>query len=167
MPHIDLPALPGITALMARRPDTARPLNQLAETLLRGPSPLSRAQRETIATHVSRGNQCSFCTQSHAAIARQLGAEEPDALLTALLAIADKVRVDGRSVTDDDIAAARRAGAGDEEIHDTVLIAAAFCMFNRYVDGLGTHAPADPAVYAEQGRIIAENGYYPGVLAGT
>ena len=54
------------------------------------------------------------------------------------------MRADGRAVTEELVAAARDAGATDVEIHDTVLIAAAFCMFNRYVDGLATFAPTDP-----------------------
>ena len=85
--------------------------------------------------------------------------------LRALLAIAAKVKVDGRSVTADDVAAARREGATDIEIHDTVLIAAAFCMFNRYVDGLATWAPTDPAVYEERARLLVEHGYVAPVPA--
>ena len=62
-------------------------------------------------------------------------------------------------MTADDIARARAEGATDVEIHDTVLIAAAFCMFNRYVDGLATLTPADPAAYDDMGRRMAEHGY--------
>ena len=159
MPHIDLPPLPGIAALLAGHPHTAAPLNSLAETLLRGPSPLSPAERETIAAYVSRANNCTFCAETHGAVARHLGAEEPDARLTALLAIAEKVRVDGRSVTSGDVAAARDAGATDQAIHDTVLIAAAFSMFNRYVDGLATLTPHNPEQYDHHARALAENGY--------
>ena len=159
MPHIDLPPLPGITALFAGYPETAAPLSSLAETLLRGPSPLTPAQREIIADHVSRGNECTFSTQSHGSVARHLCGDASDPLMQALLAIADKVRVDGRTVTDDDVAAAREAGADDRTIHDTVLIAAAFCMFNRYVDGLGTQAPTDPARYEQHAAVLAEHGY--------
>ncbi|GIM94807.1 hypothetical protein [Paractinoplanes toevensis] len=93
-------------------------------------------------------------------MARRLaGDAEPDALLTALLAIAEKVRVDGRTVTADDVARAREAGADDQAIHDTVLIAAAFCMFNWYVDGLGTLIPEDPATCEQRVRHLAEHGY--------
>jgi AhpD family alkylhydroperoxidase len=160
VPHIDLPPLPGIAGLLAAHPDTAAPLNSLAETLLRGPSPLTPAQRETIAAHVSRGNECTFCAETHGAVARKLGADDtPDPLMDALLAIADRVRVDGRSVTTDDITRARDAGADDRAIHDTVLIAAAFSMFNRYVDGLATFTPTDPAQYDRHAAALAENGY--------
>ncbi|WP_433796895.1 carboxymuconolactone decarboxylase family protein [Actinoplanes sp. CA-252034] len=161
MPHIDLPPLPGIAGLLAGFPQTAGPLNDLAETLLRGPSPLSPAQRETIAAYVSRRNECTFCAETHGAVARRLGAADPDPLMDALLAIADRVRVDGRSVTAADIDQARAAGADDRTIHDTVLIAAAFSMFNRYVDGLGTLTPSDPAVYEKHAHNLAENGYLP------
>ena len=161
MPHIDLPPLPGIAGLLAGHPHTAGPLNALAETLLRGPSPLSPAQRESIAAYVSRRNGCTFCAETHGAMARYLAPPpaDPDPLLQSLLAVADKVRVDGRSVTADDIARARAAGADDQAIHDTVLITAAFSMFNRYVDGLATLAPADPAMYDQRGRRLAETGY--------
>jgi uncharacterized peroxidase-related enzyme len=167
VPHIDLPPLPGIAGLLAGHPDTAGPLNSLAEALLRGPSPLTPAERETIAAYVSRRNECTFCAETHGAVARHLarddgsGPADTDAKLNALLAIAEKVRVDGRSVTADDVARARDAGADDRAIHDTVLIAAAFSMFNRYVDGLDTLTPTDPARYEQRARILAENGYLP------
>jgi uncharacterized peroxidase-related enzyme len=173
VPHIDLPPLPGIAGLLAGHPETAGPLNSLAEALLRGPSPLTPAQRETIAAYVSRRNECAFCAQTHGAVARHLAGgdgsgpapgDDPagaDPMLRALLPIAEKVRVDGRSVTADDVARARDAGADDRAIHDTVLIAAAFSMFNRYVDGLDTLTPTDPARYEQRARILAENGYLP------
>ena len=160
MPHIDLPPLPGIAGLLAAHPGVAAPLNDLAEALLRGPSPLTPAQRETIAAYVSRGNGCEFCAETHGAVARELGGADPgDALLRALLAIADKVRVDARSVTADDIAEARAAGADDRAVHDTVLIAAAFSMYNRYVDGLATLLPDDPSHYDRHARALAAGGY--------
>jgi alkylhydroperoxidase family enzyme len=79
--------------------------------------------------------------------------------MKALLAIADKVRRDGRLVQAADVDVARAAGADDKAIHDTVLIAAAFCMFNRYVDGLGTWAPKEPTHYEESGKRLANEGY--------
>ena len=175
MPHIPVPDdLPGIRGLLAFRPETGRALSALAEALLVGDSPLSRGERETIAAFVSHRNACRFCTESHAAAARHLLGEQcesVDAVLTdvasapvsaklkALLAIAAKVQRGGPIVTSDDVAAARAEGATDQDLHDTVLIAAAFSMFNRYVDGLATLTPSDPAAYAEMGRRIAEHGY--------
>jgi uncharacterized peroxidase-related enzyme len=175
VPHIPIPEhLPGIRGLLAFRPETGRSLSALADALLVGASPLSRGERETIAAYVSRRNECGFCTDSHAAAARHLLGDQCDtvdavladvasapvsAKLKALLAIAAKVQRGGRIVTDDDVATARAEGATDRDIHDTVLIAAAFSMFNRYVDGLATLAPSDPAAYAEMGRRMAEAGY--------
>ncbi|MDI6097217.1 carboxymuconolactone decarboxylase family protein [Actinoplanes sp. NEAU-A12] len=167
MPHIDLPPLPGIAGLLAGYPQTAGPLNSLAETLLRGPSPLTPAQRETIAAYVSGRNECAFCARTHDAVARRLrrddgsgsSSAETDPLMVALLAVADKVRVDGRSVTAEDVAQARAAGADDRTVHDTVLIAAAFSMFNRYVDGLDTLTPTDPSAYDRHAQALAEHGY--------
>ena len=175
MPHIQLPAgEPGIIGPLSAYPETRRPLNDLANALMTGASSLTRAERELIAAHVSAGNECSFCTSAHAAAARHLLPEQSDLVdtvlhrdtaapidekLQALLLIADKVRRDGRLVTEEDIDRARRAGADDKAIHDTVLIAAMFCMFNRYVDGLATWTPSDPAIYDEIGARIATQGY--------
>jgi uncharacterized peroxidase-related enzyme len=175
MPHIDLPeGLPGITSALAFRPETAKPLLALAEELLRGPNSLTSGEREMIATFVSVRNDCYFCQTSHrAAAAYHLGGnyELVDAVradyrnapvsakLKALLTIAGKVQQSGRNVTAEDVAAAREEGATDREIHDTVLIAAAFCMFNRYVDGLATFTPTDPGQYDEMGARMATQGY--------
>ena len=175
MPHIALPdGLPGILGPMAIRPETAKPMNELAEFLLRGPNSLTRADRELIATRVSAGNDCHFCQSAHGAVAaHHLGDDgelvtqvklDPAAApvsdkLRALLAIADQVRKSGLEVTQEAVAHARDAGATDLELHDTVLIAAAFCMYNRYVDGLATWAPADAADYREHGVELAERGY--------
>jgi uncharacterized peroxidase-related enzyme len=173
--HIKLPeGAPGIVGPMIAYPETQVHRSGLAETLLRGPSSLSSAERELIASVVSSRNECYFCTQSHAAAAREHFGKDrglvdlalADATspavsekMKSLLAIAEKVRVDGRLVEASDIARARAAGADDKAIHDTVLIAAAFCMFNRYVDGLGTWAPKDPAHYEESGKRLANDGY--------
>ena len=78
--------------------------------------------------------------------------------MRALLDIAGLVRVDGRLVSDEAVASARAEGATDREIHDTVLIAAAFCMFNRYVDGL-TPVPDDPAQYELSAAHLVAHGY--------
>jgi uncharacterized peroxidase-related enzyme len=174
MPHIDLPeGLPGISAGFTFRPETAKPMRELAHVLLHDANSLTPGERELIATYVSSRNECHFCQSSHAAAAAaHLGDAslvehvKTDFLsapvspkLKALLAIAGKVQQDGKLVTAADVEAARVEGATDLEIHDTVLIAAAFCMFNRYVDGLGTWQPHDPEMYARMGRHLADEGY--------
>lgn len=175
MAHIDLPAgMPGIRGLMMYRPDTAAPINQIVNVLLQGPSSLTKGEREMIATRVSTLNECKYCSSIHGAVARaHLGddaplveqvAHDPESApvslkLKTLLRIAAKVQRDGRQVTEADVAAARAEGATDLEIHDTVLIAAVFCMCNRYVDGLGTWAPDDRATYDKSGAFRAANGY--------
>lgn len=181
MPHIKLTeGIPGILGPMAFRPETAKPLNELAEVLLRGPNSLSPGERELIATYVSSQNDCFFCQTVHGAVAaHHLQGNEvlvfetkhhPETApisskLKALLAIAGKVQKGGQYVRTEDIDRARQNGATDIEIHDTVLIAAAFCMYNRYVDGLATWAPQDPEMYRQQGARLAEHGY-TGSLAG-
>jgi uncharacterized peroxidase-related enzyme len=174
MPHIALPdGLPGISAGFAYRPETAKPMRELAHLLLHEPSTLTAGERELIATYVSSRNCTQFCEASHgAAAASHLGgyatveavktdfqAAPISAKLKSLLHIAGKVQQDGKLVTSADVAAARREGATDLEIHDTVLIAAAFCMYNRYVDGLGTWQPTDPEMYTQMGKHLAEQGY--------
>jgi uncharacterized peroxidase-related enzyme len=171
---VDEKMFPGITGPMRFRPETAGPLNALAEALLRAPNSLPAGERELIAAYVSGLNECTFCCSSHSAFAAaQLEAGMPlvedtrvdpnSAAITpklrALLGIAGAVQKSGRAVTPELIAAARAQGATDIEIHDTVLIAAAFCMFNRYVDGLGTFAPTDPQDYLPMARRIVEHGY--------
>ena len=174
MPHIDLPQhLPGISAAFAFRPETAKPMRELAHVLLHEPNSLPAADRELIATYVSSLNDCHFCQASHgAAAACHLGdagvvasvkadpAQAPiSEKLRRLLNIAAKVQRGGKHVTAADVQAARDCGATDVEIHDTVLIAAAFCMYNRYVDGLATWQPRDDAAYAQMGEHLAREGY--------
>jgi uncharacterized peroxidase-related enzyme len=181
MAHIILPeGLPGITGPFAFRPETAKPMRALAEFLLRGPNTLSSSDREILATYTSSQNDCHFCQTSHgAAAAHHLGAESEltanfaliaeikrdfesapiSSKLKALLNIAGHVQQGGKRVTIEDIARARAEGATDTEIHDTVLIAAAFCMYNRYVDGLATWAPQEQEAYIPMGARMAHQGY--------
>jgi uncharacterized peroxidase-related enzyme len=165
MPRIGLPEeIPGLRGLLNVNPVTGGKVMELFHQLLRGPGPLSFVDRERIATHVSRFNQCEFCFRSHDATVRALEADEVTAApvtpkLEALLGLAEAVARGGDQVSDDHVEAARRAGAGDEEIHDAVLIAAAFCMVNRYVDGLGAITPHDDATYDATGLRLATQGY--------
>lgn len=175
MAHLDLGNdHPGIGGLLTYRPQTARPLMQLAEVLLRADSTLSRGERELIAAYVSRLNECEYCTNSHreCAAAQLPGGHEQvrqvlddpttagvSAKLKALLHIARLVQQSGRLVAEEDVGRARAEGATDVEIHDTVLIAAAFCMYNRYVDGLGAATPEDPAAYAAMAVELVRDGY--------
>jgi uncharacterized peroxidase-related enzyme len=173
--HISVPeGIPGIRSLLAFRPEVAGPLGALADELLHKPNSLSRGERETIAAHVSALNGCAFCHNSHAAVAschlgdggEVVAAVVADAegapvspKMKALLAIATRVQRGGLEVGESDIARARAQGATDKELHDTVLIAAAFCMFNRYVDGLRAFTPTDLAGYRERAQFVAEHGY--------
>jgi uncharacterized peroxidase-related enzyme len=175
VPHIAVPeGIPGIRSLFAFRPEVAAPISALADVLLHAPSSLTRGERETIAAYVSALNDCAFCHNSHAAVASCHHGDEgaivasvvadPEQApvspkMKALLAIAARVQRSGREVRETDIARARGEGATDIEIHDTVLIAAAFCMFNRYVDGLGALTPTDLAGYRDRARYVAEHGY--------
>ena len=180
MAHIELNNdLPGIRGLMAYRPETEAPLNFLAETLLRDDNnTLTRGERELIGAYVSYLNDCFFCQNVHGAMAgHYLGCDiqQIDAIkenfetsaisdkMKALLNIAGSVQKGGKHVTELQIEEARENGATDTEIHDTVLIAAAFCMFNRYVDGLATWAPTDRQFYTNRAPQRAVEGYQSSV----
>lgn len=167
---------PGIVELLFYKGTTGRALSNLAQTLLHGPSGLSSGERELIASYVSKLNDCEFCYNSHSAaanahfnddgeIVRNVAAGVNEAPISgkmkALLSIAGKVQQSGKAVSPEDINLAKEQGADDQDIHDTVLIAAAFCMYNRYVDGLGT-IPAREDEYAAMGQRLAKKGYkYP------
>jgi uncharacterized peroxidase-related enzyme len=174
VPHIALPTgMPGIRGPMAFRPETAKPLNELVDVLLHGPGTLTPGERELVAAFVSSRNDCRYCHTVHGAVAaHHLGDERVadqvksdyegapiSAKLKALLAVAAKVVEGGKCVTTEDVARARSFGATDAELHDVVLIAAAFCMFNRYVDGLATWAPDDPDFYRTRAAVLARDGY--------
>ena len=175
MAHIKVEeGIPGIRSLVMFRPETGKPLYELAQVLLRGESPLTEAERELIAAYVSDRNDTMFCLMSHAAASRHLYGNDKNIVddvlkdmqhsqvsdkLKSLLNIAGKVQILGKEVTEEDIAEARKQGANDREIHDTVLIAATFSMYNRYVDGLESFTPTDPKEYEEMGKRMAENGY--------
>jgi uncharacterized peroxidase-related enzyme len=175
MAHIPVPeGVPGIRSLVMFRPETGRHLYELAQILLRGDSPLSEAERELIAAYVSSRNECLFCMSSHAAAARYLFKDKKQVVdfvlndydsapisdkLKSLLTIAGKVQQNGKAALEEDVTAARKHGANDRDIHDTVLIAATFSMFNRYVDGLASLTPTDPKAYEEMGERMVEKGY--------
>lgn len=176
MPHINLPKeYPGVRSLFMFRPETSGPLNGLVQTLLHDPHPsLTQGERELIASYVSSLNACKYCTAAHSAIAahhlknaqlvKDVIADPTNASISkkmkALLNIAAKVQKSGKEVTPADVDAAKQEGATDIEIHDTVLIAATFCLFNRYVDGLATWAPDDQSIYDRIGKQRAEEGYF-------
>lgn len=174
MPYIPLEEhLPGITGLLEYRRDTAEPIRELTQVLMRGPSTLSEAERELLATIVSHRNECVFCATAHTAAADVLLGEHDTCekikkdISTAplsdkmkkLLIIATQVQQGGTSVSKAAIEEAKATGATDVEIHDTVLIAALFCMYNRYVDGLATITPDDPSFYRGLGERLKQNGY--------
>jgi uncharacterized peroxidase-related enzyme len=165
--------LPGITGLLEYRKDSAQPIRELTHLLLRGPSTLTQGERELIATIVSYNNECRFCTTAHTAAAdlllgecdttekikRDVETAPVSEKMKALLTIARQVQQSGKSVTDESVLRARQAGATDLEIHDTVLIAALFCLYNRYVDGLSTVAPTEPDFYKRLADRIVNHGY--------
>ncbi len=174
--HIKVaPDVPGIIGPMLAYPETAKYLNGLAETLLRRESPtFSKTDRETIAGLVSYLNNCVFCSESHAEVANAHAGKKGHAQtawskdnwnqfsprMQALMKIAEKVQKDARTVQPNDVEAAKAAGATEADVHDTVLIAAAFCMYNRYVDGLGTFTPPrGDGSYVQMGQHLKNVGY--------
>jgi len=178
-----LPEYPGILAAMMISPALAAPLRALADMLLVKPfagSTLNRADREMIATAVSAGNDCFYCMDTHGAFATALLQEHglsgstaearTEALksgrvsalsekLQALIGVAMVVREHGRKLRSVDVESARDAGATDEDVQLAVLIASAFCMYNRMVDGLRARTPADVSAHYARAKQIAQFGY--------
>ncbi len=175
MPHIDLRSdLYGITSLLDFRKEAAEPLCELTQLLLRGESTLTESERELIAAYVSYLNECTFCTAAHATASCLLpggdaslmesassGIDQMDTTIKikSLLKLAAKVQQGGLTMTMEDVHHAKNNGATDIEIHDTVLIAALFCFYNRYVDGLATRTPENPLFYEALGQRITSRGY--------
>lgn len=174
MPHIPLPDhLLGITGLLEYRLDTAMPIRELTQLLLRGESTLSQGERELIAALVSSRNETNFCNAAHTKAADMLLGDDTTAAavkadietapvsekMKALLQIAALTQRSGLAVTPEAVARAQAAGATDREIHDTVLLAALFCLYNKYVDGMATVTPTDPAYYEVLGDRIVNRGY--------
>jgi uncharacterized peroxidase-related enzyme len=176
-----LPDVPGIIAAIRLTPGLGIHLRGLADELLVNDFPgttLVRAQREMLATAVSAGNDCFYCMDSHGAFATALlettGSAELlplidaikvgssdgfDAKMSALLHIARTVRRNPRELTSADVAAAIDAGAVDADVQLAVLIAAAFSMYNRMVDGFRAQTPPTPEAYRARAGEIAAHGY--------
>jgi uncharacterized peroxidase-related enzyme len=176
-----LPDVPGIGAAMRLTPNLGLHLRGLADELLVNDFPgatLRRDERELLATAVSAANDCFFCMDSHGAFATALlergGATERlplidivktgssdglDPKVRTLLHIARTVGRDPLELTKEDVAAAQGAGASEADVQLAVLIAAAFSMYNRMVDGFRARTPGDPAAYRERAGEIAERGY--------
>ena len=176
-----LPDAPGITAAMGLTPGLGVHLRGLADEVLVHDFPgatLRRAEREMIATVVSAGNDCFYCMDSHAAFATELLSRDGDAARTplvdellvgaldgfdpkmrALLHVASIVRHNPLELTAADVEAATSAGATDGDVQLAVLIASAFSMYNRLVDGLRAMTPPTTDPYGEPARRIAEHGY--------
>jgi uncharacterized peroxidase-related enzyme len=176
-----LPDAPGIVAAMRLTPGLGVHLRGLADELLVNPFPgatLQRVEREMLATAVSAANDCFYCMDSHGAFASALLERdgEPERLpvidglkvgssdgvgpkMTALLEIARTVRRDGRALSSSAVDAALHAGASDADVQLAVLIAAAFSMYNRMVDGFRAKTPPTPDAYRPRAAEIAEHGY--------
>lgn len=176
MPYIPLKdELPGVTGLLDYRKDSALPIRKLTHLLLRGKSTLTEGERELIAAVVSDGNKCQFCTSAHTATADMLLGDKETSekvkhdldnasvsdKMKALLTIAKAVQRNGNEVTSKMVEKAKKQGATDRELHDTVLIAALFCLYNRYVDGLNTVTPEEPGFYDRLAHVLVDKGYLP------
>ncbi len=173
MAHIELPeGAFGIRGPMMVRPEVAIHLNELASVLLHDEHTLSKADREFIGTAASAANNCEYCSNIHAAITAAHAGSTRVAILesaasettsdnkvAALASLAKLVTQGGKAITEEAISRARSAGATDTEIHDSILIGASFCMFNRYVDGLATPTPNAHEAYDTMARERAAKGY--------
>jgi uncharacterized peroxidase-related enzyme len=176
-----LPDVPGILAAMHLAPALATHLRGFADALLVEDYPgstISRAERELIATAVSAGNDCFYCMDSHGAFASELLSRDDAAgvaalvdgiklgtsagvspKLAALLEIARGVQRNPRAVMRSEVEGALAAGATGADTQLAVLIAAAFCMYNRMIDGLRAPTPPSAEAYRHRASQIADHGY--------
>lgn len=174
MPHVTLNSdLPGITGLLNTWPEPGAPIRDLTQFILRGENSLTEGERELIASMVCVGNECQFCSNAHiSAAARYIGSKETvntilnqpfggivSDRIAHLLAISQAVGRSGSLVNQEMIDAAKNAGATDVEIHDTVMIAALFSLYNRYVDGLATELPENESYYEVLADRLTTSGY--------
>ena len=179
--------VPGIGVAMRLTPGIGIHLRGLADEVLVNDFPgatIKRHEREMIATAVSAANDCFFCMDSHAAHAsallerEQATHREPmldiikagssdglDPKMQALLHVARTVRAAPLRLTEADVAAAHDAGASEGDVQLAILIAAAFSMYNRLVDGFRARTPADTGVYGMRAAEIADHGYSGAVPA--
>ena len=182
-----LPDVPGILTALTLTPALCVHLRGLADELLVDDfagATISRHQREMLATAVSAANDCFYCMDSHGAFASallerndateqlalvdtiKLGSSDGfDPKMQALLHIARTVRGEPRDLTTTDVQAALDAGASDQDVQLAVLIAAAFSMYNRIVEGFRARTPPTAEVYRERAGQIAEHGYSDGRIA--
>jgi uncharacterized peroxidase-related enzyme len=176
-----LPDVPGIGVAMRLTPGLGIHLRGLADELLVHDFPgatISRAEREMLATAVSAANDCFFCMDSHGAFATALleasgsthlaslvdeiktgSSEGFDTKMQTLLHIARTVRREPRDLTSADVAAARAAGAADADVQLAVLVAAAFSMYNRMVEGFRAKTAPSADAYRARAEEIAAHGY--------
>jgi uncharacterized peroxidase-related enzyme len=175
-----LPDAPGILAAMQLAPGLGAHLRGLADELLVNDFPgstLTRGERELLATAVSAGAGCVYCMDSHSAFAEELlsaGGAKPDGVidsvttggdagrgprLSALLHIARTVGRRALDLSRADVDRATTAGASDGDVQLAVLIASAFSMYNRMVDGLRARTPPTREAFRDRARQIAEHGY--------
>ncbi len=176
-----LPDAPGILAAIRLTPGLGVHLRGLADELLVNDFPgatISRPEREMLAAATSAANDCFYCMDSHGAFATAL-LERDDATelvplvdelklgssegfgdkMRALLQISRTVRRDPLDLTAADVEAALATGATDADVQLAVLIAAAFSMYNRMVDGFRARTPPTAEAYRERAGEIAANGY--------
>lgn len=164
---------PGMRSLLAYYPAIAKPLTGLMKLLMRSESGVDKSESELIATYVSGLNHCKACEDIHGTVAyhlnerneqtlRELKDNQPvsvSARLKSLLELAANVQESGLNVSSNLIEKLKSNGCSDREIHDAVLITALFCMFNRYIDGLGIKSNDTLFSLNERGKHIAEYGY--------
>jgi uncharacterized peroxidase-related enzyme len=176
-----LPDVPGILAAIRLTPGLGVHLRGLADELLVNDFPgttLVRAEREMLATATSAANDCFYCMDSHGAFATALlektgdtervalidtikigSSDGLDPKMQALLHIARTVQRAPRELTAGDVDAAITAGASDADVQLAVLIASAFSMYNRMVDGFRAQTPPSAEAYRARASEIADFGY--------
>jgi len=160
----------GVVDIFMRDPGRYLPFIQLLAGVMNGESELSTPQREMIALHVSKLNDCHYCVGSHRAVLAGLGVDDTtilaveagslaDARMDPVLAFAAKLTQSPGALAQADVEALLNAGWSDQTVEDVIGVASLFGFLNRLVDGFGIKGTAEG--FAQAGGMISRHGYGP------
>jgi len=163
----------GVRDVLTMNPAAGRALIEYHEAVLRGPSPLSAAERELIAAYVSGLNACHYCHGVHTVTAEALGVpagllksllDDPatapvDAKLKPILAYAMKLTLTPARLTQADADLVAAAGWSERALHDAISVCCLFNFMNRMIEGHGIEGHAE--LYRRRGQALKDDGYAP------
>jgi len=161
----------GVRHILNLRPAAGNLLVQYHQEIMRGPSPLTEAERELIAAYVSNLNRCDYCCKTHSVTAVHFGVAEglvqslaeDESLaaapprMRAVLRFARQLTIGTGPIEAADAEAVYASGWSEAALHDVILVTAMFNFMNRLVHGHGVKG--NDQLWRERGRFLFENGY--------